>query len=193
MTGTPWHVERIHRKEGDARRSKKRCQYYDNGDCVSYAQPCYGSAHCARYKEAEIKKTSNNNSKLHVAPVQTHKDRSQFTLVIVHTSNQMFDRIHDKVLKQGYYNFRGFVENAHWFAPYEGSQNIHVVFTYKHQLITTRLKPNKVLIVRSGDYITVAFPIVRFAEVMNFKQKHYRLIVQGVDCFYGKVQIIQKK
>ena len=51
MTGQPWHKERIHRADGDARRYKGRCQFfdYDGNFCDKKKIPCYGSAHCEEY------------------------------------------------------------------------------------------------------------------------------------------------
>lgn len=63
MTGTPWHVERMHRKEGDSRRNKRRCIYYDEGECRNVRVPlvkCSGSAHCMKYRETL---TYNNTEK----------------------------------------------------------------------------------------------------------------------------------
>lgn len=59
LTGTPWHKERVHRDEGDDRRYKGRCQFYEyeNNHCSYYGEWCHGSAHCDRYKaisEAEF-------------------------------------------------------------------------------------------------------------------------------------------
>ena len=61
MTGTPWHLEQVHREDGDARRYKGRCQYYDyNGNYCSYfCGRCRGSAHCDHYiaiSEKEFKR-----------------------------------------------------------------------------------------------------------------------------------------
>ena len=45
MTGQPWHKERIHRADGDARRYKGRCQFfdYDGNFCDKKKIPCYGT------------------------------------------------------------------------------------------------------------------------------------------------------
>ena len=52
LTGTLWHKERVHRAEGDARRYKGRCAFYDydNDSCKMYCGRCRGSAHCDHYK-----------------------------------------------------------------------------------------------------------------------------------------------
>ena len=52
LTGTPWHVERVHRAENDDRRYKGRCAFYTykNNHCSKYCGRCQGSAHCNYYK-----------------------------------------------------------------------------------------------------------------------------------------------
>lgn len=53
LTGTPWHVERMTRQEGDPRRHKSRCVYYASKSktCDYRNGTCIGSAHCMNYKE----------------------------------------------------------------------------------------------------------------------------------------------
>ena len=68
MTGSPWHAERVHRQEGDDRRYKGRCEYYEyNSDHCSYrVSKCIGSAHCNDYKlisEEEFKNRQKKNQK----------------------------------------------------------------------------------------------------------------------------------
>ena len=55
MTGTVWHVEKMIRKEGDDRRHKTRCVYFNHKDqlCIYRAIRCPGSAHCKYYEEKE--------------------------------------------------------------------------------------------------------------------------------------------
>jgi len=67
MTGSPWHAERVHREEGDARRYKGRCAYYvyEKGQCTRRNGRCTGSAHCMEYKsisEEEFKKRQKRNN-----------------------------------------------------------------------------------------------------------------------------------
>lgn len=58
MVGTPWHVERMTRQEGDARRHKGNCKYYskEKGYCSYRLERCPGSAHCDYYVECSKKK-----------------------------------------------------------------------------------------------------------------------------------------
>lgn len=53
LTGAPWHKERMHREEGDARRHKTKCRYHESLDdqCSYYHERCRGSAHCMYYEE----------------------------------------------------------------------------------------------------------------------------------------------
>lgn len=65
LTGTPWHKERVHRSEGDERRYKGRCVFYDytNDSCKKYCERCRGSAHCDHYKaisDEEFKSRQKN-------------------------------------------------------------------------------------------------------------------------------------
>ena len=55
LTGTPWHVDRFVRKEGDPKRHRSRCAFYYKSDshrplCSKYGH-CIGSAHCRFYRE----------------------------------------------------------------------------------------------------------------------------------------------
>ena len=53
MSGTPWHIEKMHKKDGDGRRHRSRCIYYEHTDqsCNRRMFKCKGSAHCEFYKE----------------------------------------------------------------------------------------------------------------------------------------------
>lgn len=59
MAGTPWHIERMHREDGDPRRHKSRCRYYykktkdEDAFCAKNYGNCYGSAHCLYYDEGD--------------------------------------------------------------------------------------------------------------------------------------------
>ncbi len=55
INGAPWHVERAHRQEGDIRRHRSRCLYYDTYDkkCSQYLSSCIGAAHCKKYIQRE--------------------------------------------------------------------------------------------------------------------------------------------
>jgi len=53
LQGTPWHVERFHREEGDPRRHRSRCKHYNKEEkrCVLRGYNCYGAGHCDLYAE----------------------------------------------------------------------------------------------------------------------------------------------
>lgn len=54
MTGVPYHLEHLHKKEDDDRRHRARCMYYNGKDtsyCSYYCGKCRGSAHCIKYRE----------------------------------------------------------------------------------------------------------------------------------------------
>lgn len=60
LTGTPWHVEKLTRNEGDERRHKSRCIYYRKKDsyCKYQYIECMGSRYCQYYKAKKIEETS---------------------------------------------------------------------------------------------------------------------------------------
>ena len=62
LTGSPWHVDKWTRKEGDERRHKSRCVYLEKSDnhCRKNYGKCCGSAHCYDYKEFVVPETSAN-------------------------------------------------------------------------------------------------------------------------------------
>ena len=62
MVGSPWHVEKMTRQEGDARRHKSNCKYYckNKNYCAYRFEQCPGSAHCDYY--VEKKKTQKRIS-----------------------------------------------------------------------------------------------------------------------------------
>lgn len=54
LSGTPWHVEKMTRQEGDEKRHRFRCANYEGkktGHCKVFNEKCRGSAHCSEYKE----------------------------------------------------------------------------------------------------------------------------------------------
>lgn len=54
LSGTPWHVEKMTRQEGDDKRHRSRCVNYEGkktGHCKVFNEKCHGSAHCGEYKE----------------------------------------------------------------------------------------------------------------------------------------------
>lgn len=67
LTGVPWHVEKMIREEGDDRRHRSRCVYYQgkvDNFCSYYCEKCRGSAHCDHYKEhADAVETGNSTVK----------------------------------------------------------------------------------------------------------------------------------
>jgi len=61
ISGTPWHVEKFTRAEGDSRRHRSRCIFYDKANkvCAKTVGKCYGTAHCKYYKEPKEPKVQN--------------------------------------------------------------------------------------------------------------------------------------
>ena len=55
LTGTPWHVDRFVREEGDPKRHRSRCAFFCKSNpyssqCGMHGH-CIGSAHCQFYRE----------------------------------------------------------------------------------------------------------------------------------------------
>ena len=53
MAGTPWHPEKMTRKEGDERRHSHRCVYFSGAEkyCSKTVGKCCGAGHCDYYEE----------------------------------------------------------------------------------------------------------------------------------------------
>lgn len=71
LVGSPWHVEKMTREEGDDRRHRSRCVHYrgkPEGHCDFYCGKCRGAAHCEKYAEKhfenyEVAQMANNSAK----------------------------------------------------------------------------------------------------------------------------------
>ncbi len=64
MVGSPWHVEKMTRSEGDDRRHRSRCIHYSGkqeGHCDYFCVKCRGAAHCEKYDEYQIPKNENES------------------------------------------------------------------------------------------------------------------------------------
>ena len=73
MTGTPWHINKFERKDGDERRHKSRCIYYikTTSKCRYQHTACQGSAYCKYYHEEETQARNNDYNR----PIE--KEKSQ--------------------------------------------------------------------------------------------------------------------
>ena len=68
LSGTPWHVEKMTRKDGEDRRDKRRCEFYAYNEnfCRRRNGKCIGSAHCSDYaaiSEEAFKQRQNQRKK----------------------------------------------------------------------------------------------------------------------------------
>ena len=57
LTGSPWHLEYLKKKESDSRRHRSRCKHFNqtSHSCNILARRCYDSSHCSHYFEKERK------------------------------------------------------------------------------------------------------------------------------------------
>lgn len=78
LTGVPWHVECFERKDGDERRHRSRCRFFQGKPynlCLCNFVRCHGSAHCENYiekyqaQEQSVQKPAIKKSK----PSNSHK------------------------------------------------------------------------------------------------------------------------
>lgn len=72
MTGTPWHVEVLRNNEGERKRHRSRCIYFDRKSkkCRKNRFNCFGSAHCDDYKEKDVAPTEDRSD----AEATTHSE-----------------------------------------------------------------------------------------------------------------------
>ena len=66
LTGSPWHVEKMTRQEGDEKRHKSRCINYkgkESNQCRIFGGRCHGSAHCSYYREIQSNHTMDSSKK----------------------------------------------------------------------------------------------------------------------------------
>lgn len=79
FTGSPWHLEKVHRAEGDDRRYKGRCKYYeyDNKMCKYRMTKCIGSAYCTIYTPLSDEEFKNRQKKSHTNKSHTNKRKTQ--------------------------------------------------------------------------------------------------------------------
>lgn len=203
MTGSPWQVERVHRAEGDSRRSKKKCKYFNNGECSCEkirSFTCFGSAHCMSYREKdEIVSNLIRNSNKQVNAIQNKtviipkKEVKQKEIILeVKTSKQLFKEIVRKINEQGFYHFRGFVENTTGTKSFE-SRKIYTIYLYDGDIpMIVRRSSGSFELVESGEYMTVAFKINGLSKTTSYKPENYQSIRVGTDSFYGKVLVKEK-
>lgn len=96
MSGTAWLVEALSMKENDKRRHRSNCVYYDKADsyCHFYCEKCFGSAHCYKYTEKDIKQTQENiKSKISITPFHGVKE---IPLELINVDKQKLNFVNSK-------------------------------------------------------------------------------------------------
>lgn len=86
LTSTPWHIERMHRQDGDKRRHRSNCKYYNKGNrrCEYRVSNCIGSAHCSYYED--ISATDDKIEK-HDKTIRVQKNKAATTSYIKNKNN----------------------------------------------------------------------------------------------------------
>ena len=85
MQGTPWHVEKFTRQEGDERRHRSYCVHYDKAlkYCELTCGGCWGASHCNQYstqrpqlkaQQNYINQSSTNQSSKLIEKKTTQQD-----------------------------------------------------------------------------------------------------------------------
>ena len=102
LTGTPWHIEKMVRAEGDPRRHRSRCCYFRKTDtyCTSYKKRCIGSAHCNRYNEDGPKYVQED---LVISPVKQETKVKQDTTKKKNNAWWMFENDKEEKEESGDY------------------------------------------------------------------------------------------
>ena len=80
LTGTPWHIDRFTREEGDNRRHRTRCTHYSdrgNSYCSLYGERCHGTAHCIYYEEKKQEVDEKTEAKTLESPQPVIKKRTE--------------------------------------------------------------------------------------------------------------------
>ena len=87
LTGTPWHVEKMHRAEGDNKRHRSRCVYYnaETKQCSKLHIKCFGSAHCTSYRE----QLPESESQLSLAEIPKKNKPNRHKRIIVDSKNKI--------------------------------------------------------------------------------------------------------
>lgn len=114
MTGTPWHIERMHLAEGDTPRHCHRCVFYHAKDkyCSRIIGRCYGSAHCEYYSESLTEK-QRYEEKYTVPSLSSFSTESLVKVDTKKDISEPITNINDKIIEinkeKGFSNF-SFVE-----------------------------------------------------------------------------------
>ena len=100
LTGTPWHVEKLTRNEGDERRHKSRCIYYRKKDAYCKYQyiECAGSRYCKYYKAKEIEDNNKNSD----APIKKTEVPRKITDAEGKKIYPVGSKVHHKKFGYGY-------------------------------------------------------------------------------------------
>lgn len=77
FTGSPWHVDKWTRDDGEPRRHRSKCRYHsaNTNHCSQINSNCFGSAHCQYYKERSASETSSKSQNSNWKPKTKRKNK----------------------------------------------------------------------------------------------------------------------
>ena len=172
MTGTPWHIEKIHSEGNHNRRTCFNCKNLDGHWCRekriqvtnNNAPICskftnkYGTNSITKKNSHQVYKHFENYSKqkkvLHASINHSNIPRPISTVLQIKTSQEIFEKIQEKVLILGQYSFRGIVENVISISNFD-SKYINIIFiTNGSESIRCILKKKSLKIIESGNFMT---------------------------------------
>lgn len=201
MTGVPWHVEKAKKQANRNSRNCFNCVYLVDHYCKKNKIICTNNnarickAFVNKYNDLKkVEQIEQEEQRKHNNETEKIKNSIKWnTIIHIKTKNDLFIKIKDKVEKNGYYCFRGFVENVNDSVDVDKFNYINIFLTYAGNPMRCVIKPNSVETIRSGKYLTVAFEINKIDYRQKYDKKNYISVLQGNDCFYGDVVFLQHK
>lgn len=196
----------VTKKEDDVRRHKKKCKYYLDGFCNKNIIKCYGSTHCVYYREREmnqqrkiIRKVDTNIVKKVEIPIvqkiDNHPQKVKVKLVVphvvIHVSRKTYKKLF-QLCREKTCCIDLILDKVSQFFEYDNFKFEIIYLQVDKDLILCGINPQKIEIIRSGDFLTIHLPIVRFHEnkTIDFDTK---TLWQAKDSLYGNVEFRVKK
>ncbi len=197
LQGVPWHIEKLHRKEGDQKRHRSRCVYYDRGECEK-SVICGGSAHCSNYREKALQSRSVQTRvkektglksvvvKSGQAPAVKSKPIEPVdTLVQINNDDRVLSKIKQELAKRGCYHYQGLVENARFKAGFENN-DVKIIYLQDHSRpVLVKFDRSSLEMIKSGNCLTLSFKITKIVGDHSYNREDCNWICHGHDRIYG--------